>query len=219
MHDIDTTARELVDELLAPEHEELESEGLDPEGYDEGDSSDSETDLAAELLEIDDEAELDHFLGKLVKRAGRFLKSPTGKLLKSALKGIAKKVLPIAGSALGNIAAPGVGGAIGGQIASALGPSLGLEAEGMSDEELQMEVAKGVIRTARHAARHVARDPRAGSAPRAAVRDAVSRALGKHLPGLVKATPHGPMNTRGEVSGASSGRWVRRGNRIIVFGV
>jgi hypothetical protein len=213
MHDIDSTARELVDELLDSEHE-----GLDPEAEMFGEvGADSETDLAAELLEVGDEAELDHFLGKLVKGAGRFLKSPAGKMLKTALKGVASKALPMAGSALGNMVLPGVGGAVGGQLATSLGPSLGLEAEAVSDEELQMEVAKRYVRAAKQSARQVAQDPRVTSSPRAVVRDAVSSAIGKNLPGLLKASPAGPVIVRGE--GAASGRWVRRGNRIILFGV
>src|SRR5687768_9430530 len=80
-----------------------------------------EMELAAELLEITDEQELEQFLGKLVRSAGKaiggFVKSPVGKALGGVLKTVAKKALPIAGSALGNLVAPGVGGMIGGKLA------------------------------------------------------------------------------------------------------
>ena len=78
-----------------------------------------ELELAAELLSISSEEELDQFLGKLfkrvwkgVKKVGRFVgkvASPLGKVL----KGIAKKALPFVGGALGSfIPIPGVGTAL-----------------------------------------------------------------------------------------------------------
>ena len=61
--------------------------------------------LAAELLEVRDEAELDLFLGNLIKRAGKAIrqvvKSPVGKAIGGILKGAAKQALPIAGTAVG----------------------------------------------------------------------------------------------------------------------
>lgn len=103
-----------------------------------------EMELASQLLEVQSDAELDEFLGKLVKRAasaaGKFIKSPVGKQLVGALKGVAKKALPIAGAALGNMIVPGVGGAIGGKLASAAGSMFGLELEGLSQEDREFEV-------------------------------------------------------------------------------
>ena len=65
--------------------------------------------LAAELLEITNEAELDRFLGGLIKKVGgavgKFVKSPMGKAIGGVLKGVAKKALPIAGRALGAFSA------------------------------------------------------------------------------------------------------------------
>ena len=56
--------------------------------------------LAAELLEVTNEAELDRFLGKLIKKAGsalgKVVKSPIGQAVGGVLKGVAKKALPIA---------------------------------------------------------------------------------------------------------------------------
>ncbi|MBE7446118.1 MAG: hypothetical protein HS132_13050 [Planctomycetia bacterium] len=72
-----------------------------------------EMELASQLLEITDEDELDQFLGDIIKKAGsavgKFVRSPVGKALGGVLKGAVKKALPIAGSALGNLIAPGVG--------------------------------------------------------------------------------------------------------------
>ena len=56
--------------------------------------------LAAELLEVRDEAELEQFLGSLIKKAGsalgKVVKSPVGKAIGGFLKSAAKKALPMA---------------------------------------------------------------------------------------------------------------------------
>src|SRR4030066_2380924 len=67
-----------------------------------------EMELASELLSVTNEQELDQFIGRLVKRAGRFLKSPVGRALGGVLKSVAKKALPIVGGAIGSFVAPGV---------------------------------------------------------------------------------------------------------------
>ena len=63
----------------------------------------------------------------------------------------------------------------------------------------------------------VANDPRIASDPRGAVRDAVTSAVRSNLPGLLSPVLGAGRTMRG--AGASAGRWVRRGNRIIVYGV
>src|SRR5437016_4652914 len=64
-----------------------------------------EMELASEFLEITDETELDQFIGRLIKRAGRavgqFVRSDAGRALGGILKGAAKKVLPVLGGAIG----------------------------------------------------------------------------------------------------------------------
>lgn len=76
MHDIDRTSEEYV-----PEIEELESDTF--EFTEESEFEDTEAtspfteaeemEMAAELLEVTDEAELDQFLGNLIKKAGRLV--------------------------------------------------------------------------------------------------------------------------------------------------
>src|SRR4051794_23975570 len=65
-----------------------------------------ELEAAAELLEIQSEAELEQFLGNLFKKVasgvGGFIKSGTGKALGGILKNVAKKALPVVGGALGS---------------------------------------------------------------------------------------------------------------------
>ena len=92
-----------------------------------------EMEYAAELLSIQSEEELDQFLGKLIKRAGRGL-SKIGKVFRplgGVLKGLAKKALPFVGGALGSfIPIPGVGTAVGTALGSAVSKALEAEFEG-----------------------------------------------------------------------------------------
>src|SRR6185295_638634 len=63
---------------------------------------DHETELAAELLTISGEAELDHFLGGLFGTVKNILNTPAGQKLKGLLKGAAKKGLKLGGQAVGS---------------------------------------------------------------------------------------------------------------------
>lgn len=143
-----------------------------------------EMELAAELLEVSNEAELEYFLGKLISSAGKVL-APVGKALAPVLKNVARVALPVAGSALGNMVLPGVGGAIGGKLASAAGNLFGLELEGLSPQDQEFEVARRIVRLSGAAAKRAARIP-----PNAPVRQAVRRAIvsaaRRHAPGLLQ---------------------------------
>lgn len=206
MHTHDLPTSELVDELL------------DESAVGDGESEytgDGESDLALELLSIQNEEELDQFFGKLFKRASSLLKGPAGKLLKSGLGGLAKRLLPMAGSALGNMVVPGIGGALGGKLAGGLGSVLGLEAEAVAPEEMEEELARAVVRTAQQAARYAARNLQAGAEPARAVRTALNQAIARNLPGLVAAPgPGAPLGGR-----SAGGRWRRFGRRIVLYGV
>jgi hypothetical protein len=209
MHHWDRTLME-----FQPESDEFTEE----EVWGEGELVFSEEEieqLASELLAVSNEGELDHFLGGLFKKAGRalgkFVKSPVGRQLGGLLKGFAKKALPIAGSALGNLIAPGIGGAIGGKLASAAGSAFGLETEGLSEEDQQFEIAKQFVRLAGDATKTAVSAPAAAN-PMAVARHAMARAVQRHAPGFANGTTPA-------VSGQQSGRWVRRGNRIVLYGV
>jgi hypothetical protein len=147
-----------------------------------------EMELAAELLGIQSEEELEEFLGKLIKKAGgaikSFANSSAGKALGGVLKTVASKALPIAGAALGNMVLPGVGGMIGSKLASAGGKLFGLELEGMSAQDQEFEVARRFVRLSGEAARQAAQMPVQGS-PVNAAKDAVLAAAQVHAPGLV----------------------------------
>jgi uncharacterized protein (DUF697 family) len=183
-------------------------------------SESEETELAAELLEIGNESELDHFLGNLISKAGsalgQFVASPTGQALGGLLKGAAKKVLPMAGQAIGGY----VGGATGAQI----GQRLGSAASGLFEtEDRELDAARGFVRLAGDAVRNaLVASPTAG--PQAVAHEAMARAASRHAPGLMSSSrslgssPGYDTMDNGS-SRARSGRWLRRGGRIILYGV
>jgi hypothetical protein len=174
-----------------------------------------EMELAAELLEITSEEELDQFIGKLFKRAsravGKAMKSPVLRGLGGTLKGLAKQYLPVAGAALGNFVVPGLGGMVGGQLASAAGRAFGLELEGMSGEDQEFEVARRFVRLAGEAAATAAAAP-AAAPPQVAVQNAIATAAQRHAPGLLNGMKRGPGSRRRQ-----RGTWVRRGRTIVLF--
>ncbi len=217
--------------------------------------SEMETELAAELLEINNEQELEQFLGDIVKSVGSFIKSPIGQAVGGVLKQVAKTALPAVGGALGSFVAPGIGTAIGSQLGQMAGSALG-EYEVAGEQEF--EVAKKVVQLAQTAAQHAATAP-PDMPPQAVAEQAVAHAAQElmpeiHLDGggheMEQEYGHG---RRGSRSGSRSrsrsrsggygtygvygggydrndgdyddgprpytGRWVRRGGRIILFGV
>lgn len=208
MHDLDRTYRESQDETF--NYEFSAGEGEWNEVFDETELNQ----LASELLEVSQEEELDQFLGDLIKKVGRtvgqVVRSPVGQALGGVLKTVAKKALPMAGAALGNMIVPGVGGIVGGKLASMAGGALGLETEGLSQEDRDFEVAKQFVRIASDAASTALTQPghNGNGDPRQVAAKAVDKALQKHAPALAAQS-----------SRASSGRWVRQGNRIIIHGV
>jgi hypothetical protein len=149
----------------------------------------TEMELAAELLGVQSEEELEQFLGDLVKKAGKFVgniaKGPVGKALGPILKKAAKVALPAAGAALGNLVLPGVGGALGGKLASAAGSMFGLEFEGLSPQDREFEAAKRVVRFAGSATKNLAKTPTTVP-PRQALKAATITAARKHIPGLLR---------------------------------
>jgi hypothetical protein len=165
--------------------------------------------LAQELLSVTNEAELDMFLGNLIKQAsqavGKVVSSPTGTAVGGWLKGAAKQAvqegLPAAGGWLGT--------KIGQGLADAAGWALGGEAETLSAEDQGFEGAKRLARMAGDAVKAAVMAPPSASPPEVA-KAAVMAAAQKHAPGLLRAV-------RRSCSGASrAGRWVRRGDNIVL---
>jgi hypothetical protein len=232
MHDIDRTMMEFEPETDGYEAEyDAAYEYEDNYEYDDSEAAYDDTevfdeaevmDLAAELLAVTNDEELEQFLGKLIQKAGRkirkFVKSGTGRALGGILKGAAKKALPFVGGAIGTAFGGPAGGVVGGKLASTAGRLFGLELEGLSPEDQEFEVAKRVVRLAGSAAEKAAMAP-SRVPPVAVAKAAVVAAAKKHAPGLLRPiTPSGasPMSDAGT---KRSGRWVRRGSKIILLGV
>jgi hypothetical protein len=189
-----------------------EYEGMDSEENFEGPFNETdEMELAAELLSVGNEAELDQFLGKFIGKVIKVAK-PFIKPLGNVLKGIAKKALSVGGGALGSfIPIPGVGTAIGSALGSAAGKMFGLELEGMSQEDQEFEVARRFVRLAGDTARIAASAPVTAN-PKAVVNGALTAAAKRHAPGLLHKVADHPIRRQ-------RGHWVRYGRKIILYGV
>lgn len=240
MHDIDRALFESQDEggtwgevtdeqsnfsQEAATYEYQENEAADTHrergSFDElwGEGTTYETDelsLASELLAVANEEELDQFLGNLlsnaVSAARTFAGSSAGKAVGDILKSSARRVLPQLGQAVGNYIAPGAGGQAGQQVGKWLGSRFetGLQLEGLSAEDRELETARAFVRFANSTAQRAASIPRTVPAS-AAARQAAVAAARQHLPGLLRPPP-------ASGSSAASGRWVRRGRNIIILG-
>jgi hypothetical protein len=183
-----------------------------------------EMELAAELLEVTNEQELDRFLGDLIKKAGsavgQFVSSPVGKAIGGVLKTAAKTALPIAGGALGAYVGGPLGARIGSGLASMAGQALGLELEGLSQEDREFQSARQFVRWAGDTAKNTLTGLQGEtSAPGVAVsaanaieaaKAAAATAARLHAPGILG---------RATATNAHSGRWIRRGNHIVVLGI
>lgn len=177
-----------------------------------------EMELAAELLSVQSEAELEQFLGKLIKKAGGFIKSPIGRHLTGALRGLAKKALPIVGGTLGNAIVPGLGGVMGRKLATTAGGMFGLELEGLSYEDQEFEVAKQVVRLGGAAASDAAQAP-PNAPPAQVAQAALTSAAQQFAPGLVRPTTHRQHGPRKRGCGCRhQGRWVRSRHGILLLG-
>jgi len=183
-----------------------------------------EMELAAELLELRDEAELDRFLGNLIRNvgqaAGKFINSPAGQALGGVLKGAAKNVLPnvlpLAGGALGGLVGGPLGAKIGSGLASMAGQALGLELEGLSAEDREFEAAKQFVRFAGETVKNAISAPPSNSLATVAKQAAIAAAQ-RHAPGLLLQGGNTQGGSDGPGQRSRSGRWVRRGRSIVII--
>jgi hypothetical protein len=184
----------------------------------------SEAELAAELLEVQSEDELEYFLGGLVKkvakRLGQAIKSPLGQQVVALLKQAARKALPAAGAAIGGALGGPAGVALGGNITARIGKLFGLELEGLAAEDQEFETAKGFIRFARQAAQEAAQMPPELD-PQTAARRAVVYAARQYAPGLLATiSPSPAVGVSQYAPRDASGRWVRVArNQVVLYGI
>jgi uncharacterized protein (DUF697 family) len=244
MHDIDRTTLEFGQEMSGFEAEqfEFEQDEWSGEGEQQGLLSESdEMELANELLSVTNEAELEQFLGSFLRKAaslaGKVIKSPIGQALGGVLKGVAKKALPLAGGAIGGYFGGPLGARIGSGLASAAGSALGLEGEGVANEDREFEGARQFVRLAADTINRAA--SAGGGDPRAIAQAAAIAAARQYAPALLSRGGQGGAMTamghqgqpgqqgqqlQGRPQGYGnqmrnqSGRWVRQGRRIVIYG-
>src|SRR5262245_42480104 len=188
-------------------------------GYAEAESPFTEAEemaFAAELLGVTNDAELDQFLGNIFKKVGGIVGKVTKGPLGGILKGIAKKALPWVGGALGSfIPIPGVGTAVGSALGTAASKLFELNLEGISYEDQEFEVARRFVRLAGASAQNAAAAP-PNASPQAVAKAALMAAAQNHAPGLLTTAGAGIQAAAG--GNGQSGRWVRHGRSIILFG-
>ncbi|WP_417915626.1 hypothetical protein [Candidatus Electronema sp. JM] len=247
MHDLDHGRAEAEAEFEQYEqweaegdHEQLEADEFefeDAELYEAEPESESlfckngeiceaqETELALELLEVSNAAEFENFLGNLARRAVQagkgILATKDMQAVGGILRGAARRVLPHVGRAVGGHFGGKEWAKRGAGFATGVGKLFGLELEGLSGEDQEFEVAKSFVRFAGNTVRNMS--GMAGSTdPLAAAKQAAAAAARVYAPGLLTAgrtrTVGGPSAPLPSASG-QSGRWLRRGSKIVLYGV
>jgi hypothetical protein len=141
--------------------------------------------LAAQLLDVTNQAELEGFLRRLVDRAvrrvGGRVPAATRRALVAVLRRTAERTLPTLTTALGDPLGPLAG--VGPSVAETAARVYGLELEGMSAEDRDYEIARQFLYFARAAA------TRAAMAPAAGVDAAIASASRELAPGLLPPRP------------------------------
>ena len=174
--------------------------------------------MADMLLGVEDDAELDAFIGDIMRKAvstsRRALRSDVGRslrrLAKDAVVAAAKKGIPQLDKAIGRHLSGTTGARIGQSLASTAVPWLGTNGSepSVSVSDSEREVAKTLVRFVSDATTQATAAPAELQAPRAAI---------------VAATAAARRSSNSAVPAAEgsrrSGTWVRRGNRIVIKGV
>jgi hypothetical protein len=250
MHDLDGTQPMLRQNEYEFNFESGEAEAYEAEAYEaEGPVDEAETmELASELLEVQSEEELEQFLGALVQKVGSavsraagavrdFSRTPTGQALVGVLKDAAKTALPTLGTAVGTAFGGPVGAQIGNLAAQGIGSALGLELEGLSNEDQHFEAAQQVVRLATDAAQQAAALRTTPGSPQQKAKAAFIEAAKTYAPGLIRpvngngnrqmgmgmlGSGQGPsaLQHAGRHHGRrTSGRWMRHGDTLVVMGI
>ncbi len=176
-------------------------------------SDDEELELAEQLLSAGNDEELEYFLGSLIRKAapmfGRLLRGGGKKLVRGLARrgmGMARRFLP----GLGRRAARAIGNRRFGQISNLARSFFGFELEMLPPEEQELEIAKKIIKTTKAAARNLAKAASQGAAPTPQlINKALKAAARQHM------RPGGKKDLS---SRRSQGRWIRKGNKIILMG-
>jgi hypothetical protein len=187
-----------------------------------------EMELAIELLEITSEAELEQFLGNLLKKAWQGIKTIGSKVVRplgGMLKAVAKTVLPIAAGAAGTFFGGPAGGAIAGKLGSLVSQALEAETAGVMPQDRDVEKCRQFVRMAGTAVRAAALAPAEADPVAVAQRVLANAARRKLTVGAPGASPAASRNrcrcgqpwtcTCGQTG--QSGRWIRRGRSVVIL--
>ncbi|MEY9880950.1 hypothetical protein [Bradyrhizobium sp. USDA 329] len=175
-----------------------------------------EMELAAQLMEVNSEEELDQFLGDLIRKAGRalgsFVSSPSGQAIGGILKGAVRQILPHAAGALGTF----VGGPLGAQIGTGLAAMAGneMEAESFEQEDREFAGARQFVRVGADAVRNTV-----AAGPHVEAMEAAQAGIAQAANALAPALLRPPAPDLGPCRCGQRGRWRRRGNKIVLYGV
>jgi hypothetical protein len=179
--------------------------------------------LAAEVLEVSNQEELEQFLGDLwdatKTAASDAYNSSVVQAAIPGLKAVGAAVLPRAAGWLADRYAPGTGGIASAGVQTAVDQWLKEELEGLSGEDREFETARRYVRFVNDVFRRVTQVPDRVPAPLAAqtvVRDAAR----EHVPGLVPflvqirdgRVPSGDLG----VEAPAGGSWTRQGSSIVI---
>jgi hypothetical protein len=150
----------------------------------------ADIELSSRLLDVTNEAELGGFLRRLV---GEVAQRTGSQLTPDAARGLVARLAQTAVQTVPTLnAVIGAGGPAGTwqreSPVTVASRVFGLELEGLSAEDRDYEIARQFVRFAQ------------------ATAEATTEATGRH------PSAHGPVGT------APSGRWVRRGNTIVLIG-
>jgi hypothetical protein len=176
-------------------------------------SATQEMELTAELLEIASEEELETFFRNVADGVAQSIGNTIGPerayALGRVLTSFAKSALPVAtgavGATLGTMAVgpatpflgpaaanlPKVGWNVGVATGTGMTKAMGLELEGMTQEQAEFETGRRLLRMAATAATHAAKAPRNVPAKKVA-RVAITKAVRQHAPGLLSGAGGGP---------------------------
>ncbi|MCB0839327.1 MAG: hypothetical protein KDD99_21800 [Bacteroidetes bacterium] len=203
------------DDEFDDEFDEEYDDDFEDEYEDEFD--DDEFELAAELMEVADDEELEEFLGKIIGsvrkifgKGKKIVKSPMVRKQWRAHQARKKKLLPIFQKIFGSYFGGGGGGGMGSKFFE-----IGLE--GLSPEERRFEVAKNSAKFMKATLRHLPKNP--GIPAKTAVRKALKRAARRHMPQLLKSARRRQRRRirRMGIQG-NSGRWIRTKRGIVLLG-
>lgn len=199
---------------------EYDDEYDDEFGYEMGGSpfsEEEEAELALELLAVSSDEEMDEWFKSLWRKAKRGVKKYGRKAYRYAKRGIKKAAkigLPIAGRAIGTYFGGPLGGKVGGKLGGWASKYFEMELEGLSPEDQEFEIARRFVRFSGAATKNAMKLSNRMPA-QAAVSVGFKKAARKHAPGMLKNKAGG----RGRIArGKKSGRWLRRGNKIVLFG-